>query len=81
MNESIRYHLQARKKVRFDHAAEQITARHPTAEEAALLQVSADAPVLGVLITVYDATRAPIQVVDLVLPGDRHALHDAYPFT
>lgn len=81
MNESIRYHLQARKKVRFDHAVERITARHPTGEEAALLQVDAASPVLGVTIVVYDATRAPIQVVDLVLPGQRHELHDAYPFT
>jgi DNA-binding GntR family transcriptional regulator len=81
MNESIRYHLHARKKVRFDHAVERITARHPTGEEAALLQVDAAAPVLGVTIIVYDAIRAPIQVVDLVLPGERHELHDAYPFT
>jgi DNA-binding GntR family transcriptional regulator len=81
MSESIRYHLQARKKARFDHAVERITARHPTGEEAALLQVSPDAPVLGVLIAVYDAARTPLQVVDLVLPGDRHELHDAYPFT
>jgi DNA-binding GntR family transcriptional regulator len=80
LNESIRHHLAARKKVRFDHAVERITARHPTGEEAALLQVPADAPVLGVTITVYDAARAPIQVVDLVLPGDQHELHDAYPF-
>jgi DNA-binding GntR family transcriptional regulator len=81
LNESIRHHLAARKKVRFDHAVERITARHPTGEEAALLRVPADAPVLGVTITVYDASRTPIQVVDLVLPGDRHELHDAYPFT
>jgi DNA-binding GntR family transcriptional regulator len=81
LNESIRYHLQSRKKVRFDHAVERITARHPTGEEAAMLQVSPDAPVLSVLIAVYDATRKPLQVVDLVLPGERHELHDAYPFT
>jgi hypothetical protein len=23
----------------------------------------------------------PLQVMDLVLPGDRHEIHDAYPFT
>ena len=81
LNESLRHHLQTRKKVRFDHAVERITARHPTAEEAELLQVDASAPVLSVLIAVYDAARAPLQVVDLVLPGERHELHDAYPFT
>jgi DNA-binding GntR family transcriptional regulator len=81
MNESIRHHLGTRKKARFDHAVERITARHPGGEEATLLGVASDAPVLGVTITVYDAAKVPIQVVDLVLPGERHELHDAYPFT
>lgn len=81
LNESMRHHLRERKKVRFDHAVERITARHPTSEEASLLQVAADAPVLGVLIAVYDAKKSPLQVVDLVLPGERHELHDAYPFS
>jgi DNA-binding GntR family transcriptional regulator len=81
LNESIRHHLLARKRVRFDHAVERITARHPTGEESALLQLSGDAPVLGVIVAVYDATKTPLQVVDLVLPGERHELHDAYPFT
>jgi GntR family transcriptional regulator len=80
LNESMRHHLRARKKVRFDHAVERITSRHPTGEESALLQVAADAPVLGVTVAVYDAERTPLQVVDLVLPGERHELHDAYPF-
>ena len=81
LDESIRHHLRTRKKIRFDHATERITARHPLGEEAALLQVAADAPVLGVVIAVYDATRTPLQVIDLALPGERHELHDAYPFT
>ena len=81
LTESIRHHLQARKKVRFDHALERITARHPSGEEAALLQVAADAPVLSVIVTAYDATGQPLQVSDLVLPGQRHELRDAYPFT
>jgi len=81
LDESIRHHLQARKKIRFDHAVERISARRPTGEEAGLLQVSADAPVLNVIVTAYDATARPLQVVDIVLPGDRHEIHDAYPFT
>jgi DNA-binding GntR family transcriptional regulator len=81
LNESMRHHLRTRKKVRFDHAVERITSRHPTGEEATLLQVAADAPVLGVTVAVYDAEKTPLQVVDLVLPGERHELHDAYPFT
>ena len=55
LNESIRHHLNARKKIRLDHAVEQITARHPTGEEAALLHVAPDAPVLSVIVTAYDA--------------------------
>ncbi len=81
LDESIRHHLQARKKIRLDHGVEQITARHPTGEEAPLLRVAADAPVLSVIVTAYDATGRPIQVSDLVLPGERHELRDAYPFT
>ncbi len=81
LDESMRHHLQAKKRVRFDHAVERISARHPTGEEAGLLQVGADAPVLSVIVTVYDATGRPLQVTDLVLPGERHELHDAYPFT
>jgi GntR family transcriptional regulator len=80
LSESIREHLRARKKVRFDHATERITARRPAGEEAALLQVAADAPVLSVIVTAYDATGAPLHVADLVLPGERHELHDAYRF-
>src|SRR6266568_565096 len=81
LNESIRQHLQTRRKIRLDHAVEQITARHPAGEEAGLLHVAPDAPVLSVIVTAYDATGQPIQVSDLVLPGQRHELRDAYPFT
>ena len=81
LDESIRHHLQARKRVRFDHAVERISARRPTGEEATLLHVAPDIPVLNVVVTAHDATARPLQVTDLVLPGDRHEIHDAYPFT
>ncbi|MDQ2873949.1 MAG: GntR family transcriptional regulator [Actinomycetota bacterium] len=77
--ESIRHHLQSRKKIRLDHAVEQITARHPAGEEASLLRVTADTPVLSVIVTAYDAAGRAVQVSDLVLPGQRHELRDAYP--
>jgi DNA-binding GntR family transcriptional regulator len=79
--ESIRHHLQSQKKVRLDHAVERISARQPTGEEAGLLHVAGDSPVLNVIVTAYDATARPLLVADLVLPGDRHEIHDAYPFT
>ncbi len=53
----------------------------PPARRLHLLRVAADAPVLSVIVTAYDATARPIQVSDLVLPGERHELRDAYPFT
>jgi len=81
LNESVRRHLQERKKIRLDHAIEQITARHPSGEEAELLQIAPDAPVLSVIVTAYDATGHAVQVSDLVLPGQRHEIRDAYPFT
>jgi len=81
LGESVRHHLQARKKIRLDHAVEQITARHPGGEEAELLGILPDSPVLSVIVTAYDATGQPIQVSDLVLPGQRHEIRDAYPFT
>jgi GntR family transcriptional regulator len=81
LNESLRQHLRDRKSAQFDRAVERISARRPTAGEADLLKISADAPVLGVTVVIYDKARDPWQVVDLVLPGDRHGLHDAYDFT
>jgi len=81
LGESIRQHLADRKKIRLDHAVETITARHPIGEEAELLRIAADAPVLSVIVTAYDATGRPIQVSDLVLPGQQHEIRDAYPFT
>jgi GntR family transcriptional regulator len=81
LNESVRAHLAARKKIRLDHAIEQITARHPTAEEAELLRLAPDAPVLSVVVTAYHAAGQPVLVSDLVLPGQRHEIRDAYPFT
>src|SRR5215467_5971829 len=80
LSESIRHHLQVRKKIRLDHAVEQITARCPSGEETELLAIAPGSPVLSVIVTAYDATGRPIQVNDIVLPGQRHEIRDAYPF-
>src|SRR5208282_5910095 len=56
LDESIRHHIETRKRVRFDHAVERISARQPAGGEAELLQVQPDAPVLNVIVTAYDAT-------------------------
>jgi len=81
LNGSVRGHLAARRKIRLDHAVEQITARHPTGEEAEWLRLAPDAPVLNVLVTAFDAAGEPVLVSDLVLPGQRHEIRDAYPFS
>lgn len=81
LGESIRRHLQSRKKVRLDHAVERISARKATGEEAGLLAIDAGTPVLNVIVTAFDAAGTAVMVTDLVLPGDRHEIHDAYPFT
>ncbi|MGO9082564.1 MAG: GntR family transcriptional regulator [Streptosporangiaceae bacterium] len=79
LGESLRAHLAGLKKIRLDHAVEKITARLPQGEEAGLLRIGADTPLLSVIVTAYDASGQPVQVSDLVMPGQRHELQDAYP--
>ncbi|XTZ14454.1 GntR family transcriptional regulator [Micromonospora echinospora] len=72
-------HVASRKRVRFDHVTERISARLPTPEEAELLQVDVAEPVLTVLLSVCDRTGKPLLGVDLLLPPSRHDLEDVYP--
>jgi GntR family transcriptional regulator len=80
LNESVRAHLMARRKIRLDHAVQHITARRPSGEEAELLHLALDEPVLSVIVTAYDASGQPVLISDLVLPGLRHEIRDAHPF-
>jgi GntR family transcriptional regulator len=72
-------HVSARKSVTFDHVSERISARLPTADEAALLQIGPADPVLTVLLSVCDRTATPLLAVDVLLPATRHELEDVYP--
>jgi len=81
LGEGIRRHLQHRKGVRLDHAVERVIARAASADEAAVLKMPQGAPVLNVLVTGHDANGVARQLVDAVLPGDRHELRDVYPLT
>jgi DNA-binding GntR family transcriptional regulator len=74
----VRAHLARRKGVRIDHVLEQIVARHPTSQEAKLLGVVKTAPMLALYVTAREASGAPVLVLELVMPGDRHELEDAY---
>ncbi|RAO40499.1 putative HTH-type transcriptional regulat or [Micromonospora saelicesensis] len=77
--EGLLRHVASRKRVRFDHVSERISARLPDAEEAQLLQVDEGDPVLTVLLSVCDRTGKPLLAVDLLLPARRHDLEDVYP--
>ncbi|MEU8251261.1 GntR family transcriptional regulator [Nonomuraea sp. NPDC048916] len=74
----VRQHLHAMKGLQLQHVSERLSARHPSTEEAKLLELRKTAPVLGVLASVFNGGGNPVLVVDLVLPGDLHELEDAY---
>lgn len=74
----VRAHLSRRKGIRIDHVVEQVIARHPTGREAKLLGVGKTAPMLVLYVTGRDATGSEVLVLELVMPGDRHELEDAY---
>lgn len=78
---SLTAHLAATKGLRGDYAVEWTAARRPTAEEAKLLGVDADDPVLVVTIAVYTAAGDALLVSTVVLPGDRHEVEDTYPLS
>jgi GntR family transcriptional regulator len=75
---SLRQHLESRKRVRFDHVTERVSARLPSAEESDLLQMGAGEPVLSLLVVACDASGQALQVTDVVLPADRQELEDTY---
>jgi DNA-binding GntR family transcriptional regulator len=74
----VRGHLARRKGVRVDHVLEQVTARHPTNAEARLLGAGKSAPMLAMYVAARDASGEPVLVLEVVMPGDRHELEDAY---
>ncbi|GAB7103249.1 GntR family transcriptional regulator [Streptomyces phaeofaciens JCM 4814] len=73
-----RAHLEVRKKVRFDHVTERVSARLPEPGEAELLNLPDGVPVLSVLIIACDASGQARQVSDVLLPADRQELEDTY---
>jgi GntR family transcriptional regulator len=75
---SVREHLEARKKVRFDHVTERVSARLPGKDEAELLGLTDGQPVLSVLVVACDVSGQALQVVDVLLPADRQELEDTY---
>ncbi len=74
----VRVHLARRKNIRIDHVLEQVVARHPTTQEAKLLGIARTAPILALYVAARDASGSPVLVLEVVMPGDRHELEDAY---
>lgn len=78
---SLTAHIAARKSIRGDYASEWTMARRPSAQEAELLAMDADDPVLVVTIAVYTAPGEAVLVSTVVLPGSRHEIEDTYPLS
>ncbi|MEU5095872.1 GntR family transcriptional regulator [Streptomyces sp. NPDC020996] len=74
----VREHLEARKKVRFDHVTERVSARLPDTAEVELLGLPDGVPVLSILVIACDASGQALQVSDVLLPADRQELEDTY---
>ena len=78
LNGSAREHLETRKRVRFDHVTERVSARLPKRAEVELLDLPDGVPVLSVLVVACDASGRALQVSDVLLPADRQELEDTY---
>lgn len=64
---------------RYANATDQISARLPTREEAELLEIRPDTPVLHLLHVAYDADHRPIEVAQATWPGPMTTLTERYP--
>ena len=64
---------------RYVTASDQLTARLPSREEAELLAIRPDTPVLHLLHVGYDARHKPIEVAVATWPGPITAITEEYP--
>ncbi|GAA0806868.1 GntR family transcriptional regulator [Spirilliplanes yamanashiensis] len=63
---------------RYAHATDTISARQPSREEAVLLQIRPDTPVLHLLHVAFDDNRKPIEVAQATWPGPVTTLTEEY---
>ena len=63
---------------RYARAVDHITARHPSRDEAELLQIRPDTPVLHLLHIAYDDAGRPIEVAQATWPGPVTTLTESY---
>ena len=64
---------------RYASATDQLSARLPTRDEAELLQIRPDTPVLVLLHVAFDAEHRPIEVAQATWPGPMTTLTEEYP--
>ena len=64
---------------RYATATDHLSARQASREEAELLQIRPDTPVLHLLHVAYDEQRRPIEVAQATWPGPMTTLTDSYP--
>ena len=64
---------------RYASATDHLSARQPTREEAELLHIRPDTPVLHLLHVAYDADHRPIEVAQATWPGPMTTLTESYP--
>jgi GntR family transcriptional regulator len=64
---------------RYARAEDRLSARLPTREEAELLHIRPDTPVLHLLHIAYDDEHRPIEVAQATWPGPVTTLTEAYP--
>ena len=63
---------------RYASATDTITARQPSRDEAEILQIRPDTPVLHLLHVAFDETRKPIEVAQATWPGPMTTLTEDY---
>ena len=63
---------------RYASATDTITARQPSREEAEILQIRPDTPVLHLLHVAFDESRKPIEVAQATWPGPMTTLTEDY---
>lgn len=73
---SLLAHLASRRGIRGDYVVEWTTARRPSPEEADLLDIDKEDPVLAVTVAAYTAAGEPVLASVLVM---RHEIEDTYP--
>ncbi len=74
----VRRHLERRKKLHIDRATDSITARLASEDEAKLLELEGNAPVLRLWVVAFEASGRALYASEVVLPGERHELEDTY---